>query len=148
MVLMSAMLSRYLKDFGETKPAEPAVDFDSFAEVGYGGLPDALENELPAIDVEAERRQAYSEGHAAATAELTDKYELEAQTAALTHQREKEELVAKHAEEMARVIARRLDAIAAEVADLVSAATAKAIAPMLTEAVAAQAVSSSRDAIA
>ena len=98
---------------------------------------------MPAIDVEAERRQAYSEGHAAATAELTKQIrELRGPDRRAHHQREKEELVAKHAEEMARVIARRLDAIAAEVADLVSAATAKAIAPMLTEAVAAQAVSS------
>ncbi len=81
-VLMSAMLSRYLKDFGEAKPAEPAIDLNSFADDTYGGLPDTSEKE-PAVDVEAERREAYSEGHAAATAELTEKYELEAQTVAL-----------------------------------------------------------------
>ncbi|NLS02397.1 hypothetical protein HGP14_03295 [Rhizobium sp. P32RR-XVIII] len=138
---MSAMLSRYLKDFGETRPAEPVIDLNSSADDSYGGLPDTSEMP-PAVDVEAERRDAYSEGHAAATAELTEKYELEAQAVALVHQREKDDLVAKHAEELAGVIARRLDAIAAEVADLVSAATAKAIAPVLTEAVAAEAVSS------
>jgi hypothetical protein len=139
---MSAVLSRYLKDFGETKPAEPAIDLNSFAGDSYGGLPDTLEKEPPAIDVESERRQAYSEGHAAATAELTEKYELEAQAVALVHQREIEELAAKHEEEMVGAIARRLDAIAAEVANLVSAATAKAIAPVLTEVLAVQAVSS------
>ncbi|WP_086997658.1 hypothetical protein [Rhizobium sullae] len=137
---MSAMLSRYLKDFGETKPAAPPVDKDSFADDVFGGLPDIPEK--PPVDLEAERRVAYGEGYAVATVELTEKYELEAQTVALVHQREIEELTARHEEETAAVIARRLDEIAAEVANLVSAATAKAVAPVLTEALAAQAVSS------
>ncbi|MBB4227657.1 hypothetical protein [Rhizobium mongolense] len=137
---MSAMLSRYLKDFGETKPAAPVVDTDNFADHVFAGFPDIPEE--PAVDVKAERREAYGDGYAAATAELTERYELEAQTVALVHQREIEELTARYEEETAAVIARRLDEIAAEVANLVSAATAKAIAPMLTEALAVQAVSS------
>ncbi|WP_039843976.1 hypothetical protein [Rhizobium gallicum] len=137
---MSAMLARYLKDFGETKPAAPVVDTDNFAEDVFGGFPDVAQE--PAVDVKAERRHAYGEGYAAAAAELTERYELEAQTVALVHQREIEELTARYEEETAAVIARRLDEIAAEVANLVSAATAKAIAPMLTQALAVQAVSS------
>ncbi len=67
--LMSAMLTRYLKDFGETKPAAPVVDTDNFADDVFGGFPPDIPQE-PAVDVEAERREAYGEGYAAATAEL------------------------------------------------------------------------------
>ncbi|WP_074060218.1 hypothetical protein [Rhizobium etli] len=137
---MSAMLSRYLKDFGETKPAAQVVDADNLVDDDFGGFANIPQE--PAVDVGAERREAYGEGYAAATAELTERYELEAQTVSLVHQREIEELTARYQEETAAVIARRLDQIGVEVANLVSAATAKAIAPMLTEALAVQAVSS------
>ncbi|KQV32177.1 hypothetical protein ASC97_00855 [Rhizobium sp. Root1203] len=133
---MSALLSRYLKDFGEPAVAIPAVETDDFAN-DFGGFA-----EIPAeteVDVEAERQSAHAAGHAEATAALTEKYELEAQTVALVHQREIEELRDRYEVEAAELIATRLETIATEVAEIVSAATAKVLAPVMTDALAEKA---------
>lgn len=137
---MSITLSRYLKDFGEPEPSAPIIDVGDFAGDGFPGFSDMPKE--PAIDVEAERREAYSEGHAAATAELTEKYELEAQTLAEIHAREIEELKLRYEVEAASIIASRIRDIAEEVAQLVSAAAAAAIAPVMTEALADKAAES------
>lgn len=129
---MSIMLSRYLKDFGEPGPSAPIIDVDDFAAETtstFAELP--LE---PEIDVEAERREAYSEGFAAATVELTEKYEGEAQAAAEAHVREIEELKLRYEIEAAAVIASRIRDMAEEIATLVSEMTASAITPIMTEA--------------
>ncbi|MFS8147829.1 hypothetical protein ATY78_00795 [Rhizobium sp. R635] len=131
---MSISLSRYLKDFGEPESPAPIIDVDDFAGNGFPEMPSE-----PAIDVEAERREAYAEGHAAATAELTEKYELEARALAEVHARELEELKLRYEVEAAAVIASRIRDIAEEVAELVSAGAAAAIAPVMTEALAAKA---------
>jgi hypothetical protein len=134
MVFMSISLSRYLKDFGEPEPSPPVLDMDDF---GGDMFPETLSE--PAIDVEAERREAYAEGHAAATAELTEKYESEARALAEIHARELEELKLRYEVEAAAVIASRVRDIAEELAQLVSAGAAAAIAPVMTEALAAKA---------
>lgn len=133
---MSAMLSRYLKDFGDIKPVMPIIESDGLADDAFGFSAIAEE---PPVDVEAVRHQAYGEGHAAAAAELIEKHAIETQTLELVHQREIEEMRAKYDEEIAAVIAGRLVQIASEVADLVSAATAQAIAPVITDAIAEKA---------
>lgn len=123
---MSALLSRYLKDFGELAVVIPAVEADDFG----------IYSEIPAepdLDVEAERQSAHASGYAEATATLTEKFELEAQTVALVHEREIEELKDRYEVEVAELIASRLDFIAAEVAEIVSAATAKVLAPVMTD---------------
>ncbi|MGO6903466.1 hypothetical protein ACCS96_24665, partial [Rhizobium ruizarguesonis] len=84
---MSIALSRYLKDFGEPESSAPILDMDDFGGDAFPEMPSE-----PAVDIEAERREAYAEGHAAATAELTDKFELEARTLSEVHARELEEL--------------------------------------------------------
>jgi hypothetical protein len=137
---MSAMLSRYLKDFSDIKPVAPAPEPMDFADDTFGGFADIAEE--PVVDLEAEKRGAYAEGHAAATAELSEKHAVEMQTLELIHQREFEELKAKYEEELAALIAARLSNIAFDVADLVSAAAVKAVAPVVTEAVAEDAVKS------
>ena len=63
------------------------VDMNDFGGDDFPEMPSE-----PAIDVEAERREAYAEGHAAATVELTEKYEREVRTLAEVHARELEEL--------------------------------------------------------
>ncbi|PDT03163.1 hypothetical protein CO666_16450 [Rhizobium chutanense] len=131
---MSITLSRYLKDFGEPEPPAPIIDMDDFASDGFPETPSE-----PAIDVEAERRDAYAEGHAAATADLTGKYEGEARALAETHARQLEELKLRYEVEAAAIIASRIRDIAEEVAQMVSAGAAAAIAPVMTEALAAKA---------
>jgi NTP pyrophosphatase (non-canonical NTP hydrolase) len=134
------MLSRYLKDFGEPDSSAPIIDVDDFAGDGISGFSEMPKE--PEIDVEAERRDAYSEGHAAATVELTERYELEAQTLAEIHAREIEELKLRYEVEAAAIIASRIRDIAEEVAQLVSAGAAAAIAPVMTEALADKAAES------
>ncbi|KQV68362.1 hypothetical protein [Rhizobium sp. Root1220] len=132
---MSILLSRYLKDFGEPAIQVPVAEDDDFA-AEFGGFSDAEE---PEIDVEAERRSAHADGYAEAAAALVEKHEFEAQTVALVHQREIDELRDRYEVEAAALIASRLEAIAAEVAELVSAAVATALAPVLTDVVSQQA---------
>ncbi|RUM25923.1 hypothetical protein EFQ99_06410 [Rhizobium vallis] len=134
---MSISLSRYLKDFGQPEPPAPMIDIDDFPGDGF---PEILAE--PAIDVEAERREAYAQGHAAATVELSEKYELEARTLAEVHAREIEELKLRYEVEAAAVIASRIRDIAEEVAELVSAGAAAVIAPVMTEALAVKATES------
>ncbi|WP_431321413.1 hypothetical protein [Rhizobium sp. YTU87027] len=128
---MSALLSRYLKDFGEPVVIAPVAEADDLAN-DFGGFAEIATE--PVVDVEAERRGAHAEGYAEATAVLTEKYQLEAQTVALVHQREVEELRDRYEVEAAELIASRLDAMAHEIAALVSATVAKALAPVMTDA--------------
>lgn len=134
---MSALLSRYLKDFGEPAVVVPAVEADDFAN-DFGGFAEIPAE--PEVDVEVERQSARAAGYAEATTTLTEKFELEAQTVALVHQREIEELKDRYEVEAAELIASRLETIAAEVAELVSAAAAKVLAPVMTDILAQKAV--------
>jgi len=129
---MSIMLSRYLKDFGEPSPSAPIIDVDDFAAETASAFAELPQE--PEIDVEAERREAYSDGFAAATMELTEKYEGEAQVAAEAYAREIEELKLRYEIEAAAVIASRIRDMAEEIATVVSEVTAVAIAPVMTEA--------------
>lgn len=128
---MSAQLSRYLKDFGEPVVVIPAVEPDDFP-VDFGVIPD-LQPAEPEVDVAAEKEVAHAAGHAEATAALTEKYEAEAETIAAVHERQIEEIRNQYEVEAAELIATRLDAIAAEVAELVSASVAKVLAPVMTD---------------
>ncbi|MBX5200871.1 hypothetical protein [Rhizobium sp. NZLR1] len=134
---MSITLSRYLKDFGEPEPSAPIIDIDDFGGDGFPEMPSE-----PPIDVEAERREAYAQGHAAATADLTEKFQAEARALAEVHAREFEELKLRYEVEAAAVIGSRIRDIAEEVAQLVSAGAAVALAPVMTEALAAKAAES------
>jgi hypothetical protein len=132
---VSALLSR-LKDFGEPVVVPPPVVESVFSE-DFGGFDDIAPE--PVVDVEAERRDANAQGEAKATAELTEKYEQEAETVALVHQREIEELRNRYETEIAELVAARINAISAEVADMVSATVARALAPVLTDMLAQKA---------
>ncbi|MDM9626406.1 hypothetical protein QTL95_10895 [Rhizobium sp. S152] len=128
---MSAQLSRYLKDFGEPVAVIPAVEPDDLA-VDFGVLLDLPPAE-PEIDVDAEKQAAHAAGLAEATAALTQKYEAEAETIAAVHERQVEEIRNQYEVEAAALIATRLESIAAEIAELVSASVAKVLAPVMTE---------------
>ncbi|WP_194273740.1 MULTISPECIES: hypothetical protein [Rhizobium] len=128
---MSALLSRYLKDFGEPVVVAPTVDTFDFAEDFTSQVDVEAE---PTLDPESLRREAYDHGYAEATAALAEKYELEAQTVAEVHQREIEELRSHYENEVASLVASGMLTISNELADLVSAAVTKALAPVMTEA--------------
>lgn len=136
---MSIMLSRYLKDFGEPESPPPMIEVGDFLNDDISS-PFADMPEQEEVDVEAERREAYAEGHSAATTELTEKYELEAQATATAHLSEIEDLKLRYEVEAATVIASRLQDIAEEVARIVSAAAAAALAPVMTDVLTEKAV--------
>lgn len=133
---MSAALSRYLKDFGAVPPPEPIIAepmpdiMPAFAEIP----------EVPLIDIEALRQTAFDEGKAAAEAELTATCQAALDAAAATHQEEIEKQRVLYETEAAERIAASLRQIAAELAEAISAETAAALAPVMTEVMTAKAI--------
>ncbi len=127
---MSPSLSRYLKDFSAEPPPSPAPAVADMSFVDEPAFPDLPE--VPAIDLEAERRKAYAEGHEAATRELLEKHGAEMEAAAAAHAAELEALRTKYELEAAERIAARMRDIAAALGQSISAATAEALAPVMT----------------
>lgn len=138
---MSMPLAHYLKDF--SAPSTPAGmvggDFaaadDLAFDADFGGLP-----EPEPVDIEAERRAAYAEGHEAATAELSEKHAAELAQLMAAHQEAMAVLEARLMGETAQRLADGLDRVASEIALAVSGHAAEALAPFLSEEVAAKAV--------
>ena len=140
---MSAMLSRYLKDFSAPKvelslmPQKYFPDLDSdYADGDRLGARPAM----PEIDIDAERRRALAEGRAEATAELV-----------FEHERQIADLQAAHAAELAALTQRleaetanRLAERFADMADSLVAAlgdqTARVLAPVMEDALLQRAV--------
>ncbi len=140
---MSAMLSRYLKDFSAPKvelslmPQKYFPDLDSdYADGDRLGARPAM----PEIDIDAERRRAFAEGRAEATAELV-----------FEHERQIADLQAAHAAELAALTQRleaetanRLAKRFADMADSLVAAlgdqTARVLAPVMEDALLQRAV--------
>lgn len=140
---MSAMLSRYLKDFSAPKvelslmPQKYFPDLDSdYADGDRLGARPAT----PEIDIDAERRRAFAEGRAEATAELV-----------FEHERQIADLQAAHAAELAALTQRleaetanRLAERFADMADSLVAAlgdqTARVLAPVMEDALLQRAV--------
>lgn len=139
---MSMPLAHYLKDFSApaTPPAGaigsdfPASDDIAF-ESDFGSFPEA-----EPIDLEAERRAAYAEGHEAASAELGERHAAELAALKAAHEEAMAALEAQLMGETARRLAEGLERVAADVAIAVSEHAAEALAPFLSEEVAAKAV--------
>ncbi|WFU09514.1 hypothetical protein QA646_01190 [Rhizobium sp. CB3090] len=133
---MSATLSRYLKDFSAEPPPSPGMADVPFEEIlDFPETPAA-----PPVDIEAERREAYAQGHEAATQELTQKHQAELETIAETHRGEMEALRARYEERAAEKIVNGLTRVAAMLGQAISAEAAAALAPIMTEELAARAV--------
>lgn len=133
---MSAMIARYLKDFGA--PAFPAADVQPLDD-GPFGFP-ALEQPEPPPTPETIRREAYAEGHEAATADLAARH---AQAmAALTEHYEQElaTLRENHEEQVANLLATQIVAVTDELSRAVTDAAAQALLPFLGEMAARRAV--------
>src|SRR5258707_901405 len=79
---MSPAISRYLKDFGAERLAAAAFDSAPSLEKP-AGFTELYEERV--VDIEAERRQAYAEGHEVATQELSEKHQVELEERASAH---------------------------------------------------------------
>ncbi|OCP04932.1 MULTISPECIES: hypothetical protein [unclassified Ensifer] len=140
---MSAMLSRYLKDFSAPKvelslmPPKYFPDLDAdYADGDRLGARPAM----PEIDIDAERRRAFAEGRAEATAELV--FEQEKQIAELqaAHAAELEALRLRLEEEAANRLAERFAEMADSLAIALGDQTARVLAPVMEDALMQRAV--------
>ncbi|WP_216330704.1 hypothetical protein [Rhizobium sp. X9] len=144
---MSASISRYLKDFGDTQPAglafgDPLADAEQVS--GFDDLAAGFD-EFATVDVESEKQAAYARGHDDATREITEKMQAEREELLAAHKAELEDLRSVYLEETAVFLSRRLrdgiDAIAANLSEQ----TANILAPLLTEKLSVKAVSALAD---
>ncbi len=146
---MSASISRYLKDFGDTQPsslpfADHAADtdgFPDFPEISSDfGSPET-------VDPESEKRDAYAKGHEDATRELTEKMQAERDELVAAHAAELETLRSAYLEELAaRIDSRLREGINAIAANL-SEQTAGILAPVLSDKLSSKAVSALADVV-
>ncbi|MGY5778606.1 hypothetical protein [Rhizobium sp. LEGMi135b] len=133
---MSLTLSRYLKDFSAEQVPLPHVEDMAFAEpVEFAESP--LE---PPVDVEAERRIAYAEGHEAATRELTQKHQAEIDGMAQSFRAEMDALRIRYEEQAAEKIAADMTRIATMLGQAISTEAAAILAPIMTETLTTKAV--------
>lgn len=91
---MSASISRYLKDFGDTQPAglafgDPLADAEQVS--GFDDLAAGFD-EFATVDVESEKQAAYARGHDDATREITEKMQAEQEELLAAHKAELEDL--------------------------------------------------------
>ncbi|MGR6466777.1 hypothetical protein [Rhizobium sp. PAMB 3182] len=139
---MNASLARLLKDFSE--PVAPTPDEMSF-DLDVMSAPDALdfpETDLPPpVDVEAERREAFEDGQAAAREQLLAEFGEEREALLATHQAEMAALQERLHGEMASLLLAKIEQAAGEIAAVLSDQLASVIAPLLSEAVTTAGVS-------
>lgn len=139
---MSLPLAHYLKDFSVPAGAEP-----SFGEADFGGLDGdpfdigftAPEEPTP-VDIEAERRQAYAEGHETAEREARERHMAEIAELEAAHASQLAALAERYEAESVAAIAGGMRAIANDVAASVSDQVAHALAPLLSELIADKAI--------
>jgi len=134
---MSAMIARYLKDFGTPAfaAAETALNEE---DEPFGSLGQDFEE--PAPDLDTVRREAYAEGHEAAASELSARHEDEMAALATHHEEAMKALRDEHEALLAAILSERLAALTDELSRSVTEATAQVILPFLGEVVARRAV--------
>lgn len=140
---MSLTLSRYLKDFGAEQALPPVVADLVFAEQAEF-TESAVE---PPIDVEAERRAAYAEGHEAATQDLSQKHRAELDALNESFRVEAEALRARYEEQAAERIAADMTRMATMLGQAISAEAAAVLAPIMTETLTTKAVADLADLV-
>lgn len=138
---MSAILTKYLKDFSAPPPPVEDLSFPpSFAlDDGAPTSSFAFEPE-PAIDIEAERRIAFDEGYAEATATAEQAHEAALAEERRRHAAELAELTARHEQDAVAMIHTRFHEMTGEVAQALADRTLQILAPMLGAQLAERAV--------
>lgn len=141
---MSLPLSHYLKDFSSPSAAQPAFGDTAFGEIDVDSDPFDISFEAPEpepqVDVEAEKRQSYAEGYEQAEREIIARYEAQIADMEEAHARQMAELRETFENTSGAAISDGLKSIASEIATHVSEQTALALAPVLSELVAAKAI--------
>jgi hypothetical protein len=138
---MNAMIAKYLKDFSTPTPVE-AVRGDlldsladtSFPDFEFGADP------LPPVDVEAERRQAYEDGHRAATEAAAISHAEAISAMAQAHAAEIEALVAAQENEVVGMIHRRFHEMTQALTQTLAEQTLQVLVPVFQEEVSRRAV--------
>lgn len=102
----------------------------------------------PPIDIEAERRDAYAQGHEAATQELLLRQQQALEAMAEAHRGEMDTLRTRYEEQAAERIAADMTQIATILGQTVSIEAAAVLAPIMTEALTAKAVADLADLVA
>lgn len=132
---MSLQLSRYLKDFSaprlEAMPMTPCyfADLDDLPGQASHARPDPV----PAVDIEAERAEAFAAGKDEAAAELSAQHETVTAELRQAHAEELEALQQRFDDEIAGMIAGRFQAMEARLAVLLGDQVAQVLAPVLDE---------------
>ncbi|CAN7176227.1 hypothetical protein LJR257_000276 [Ensifer adhaerens] len=140
---MSAMLSRYLKDFSAPKvelsmmPQKYFPDLDTDYSDGDRHTSRAA---APQIDVEAERREAFEQGRAEASAELAFEHGNQIADLQAAHAAEIEALTRRLEDEAASRMAGRFQEMTEHLAVSLGDQTARVLAPVMEEALAQRAV--------
>ena len=138
---MSRLISSYLKDFGAEQQAPASPMPTSMASMPFDDMADFSEPvETPMVDLAAERREAYAEGHEAATLSLTELHQEELDAVKIAHQAELDELKTKFEGEAIERIAADFQQMAKAIGLSVSAEAARALSPIMTEALTAKAI--------
>ncbi len=140
---MSASLSRYLKDFSAPKIELTRVPPKYFPDLA-GDFPaedrSAARPTMPEIDVDAERREAFAQGRAEATAELAFEHQREVAELKARHAEEVEALKQRLAEETASKLAANFAQIIERLALAVGDQAARVLAPVMEEALLKRAI--------
>jgi hypothetical protein len=136
---MSASIARYLKDFGTPTPPPVMPDeLDMFASDFTEPL--ALPAEEP-VDIEAERADAHAKGRQDAADEWEQRWAEDRAALVQAHETEMAALKARLEGEIAEMIAGRIEAFATATAQEIADQTARVLAPLVEETVAAKATS-------
>ncbi len=131
---MSVLLSR-LKDFSPAAPPPPT----DFLSAGQDDFPQSDLLVAPAeepVDIEAERREAFAEGHDAAERELGEKHRQAIEAMDASRREELDSLARKYEVELAGLVGRTFEQMTAAVAEAVETAVARVLAPLVEERVA------------
>ncbi|MCV3766249.1 hypothetical protein [Rhizobium sp. TRM95796] len=146
---MSAILTKYLKDF--SAPPPPPVDdlaFPSAFSLDDGESSSAFSFEPePTVDLEAERKAAFDEGYAQAAAAAEHAHEEALAEERRKHAVEIAELMARHEQETVAMIHTRFHEMTGEIAQAVADSTLQILMPMLGATLADRAVTDLHDLI-
>ncbi len=134
---MSASLARFLKDFSE--PELPPVTFAADLSPDFDIEALSAEPEEPPVDIDAERNEAFAQGHAAAEEQLRTEYESKIAALQDAHRNEIETMKADNQATLA-ALSGRVDAAKEEIVQQVSAATLNALLPLIDEMLANKAI--------
>ncbi len=138
---MTRTISRYLKDFGAEPAAPPLAPAPVVKSMPFdAGMVFAEPEEIPLVDLAAERREAYAEGHEAATQSLSEQHQAELDAIMVAHEAALEELKEKFEVEAVERIAANFQQMAEAVGMAVSLEVSRALSPILTETLTAKAI--------